>query len=113
MPVPTITSDVVSSAGGVPVGAVIVGASPAFAVTTGRAEPDAVELVESDDPESETVESDIELTPNKIAPSMIKTRTAASTARNEFFICASLPFSFSLGCIRLAVVKRLIGMQGF
>jgi hypothetical protein len=98
----------VSAAGGVPVGAVIVGASPAFAVTRGRADDDAVELVESD-----TVESDIELTPNKIAPSMIKTRTAASTARNEFFIYASLPFSFSLHCIRLAVVKRLIGMQGF
>jgi hypothetical protein len=91
---------------------VIVGASPAFAVTRGRAEPDADEL-DADNPESETVESDIELTPNKIAPSMIKTRTAASTARNEFFICASLPFSFSLRCIRLAVVKRLIEMQGF
>ena len=37
---PTITSEVVNSDGGVPVGAEIVGASPATAVTAGSAELD-------------------------------------------------------------------------
>ena len=96
-PVPTITSDVVSSAGGVPDGAEIDGASPAFAVTTGRAD---AELPESDVPES-----DIEVTPKNMAPTIVKTKATARTVRNDFFMGGSLPFSFSLRCIRLAVVK--------
>ncbi|CAB4627064.1 unannotated protein [freshwater metagenome] len=96
-PVPTITSDVVSSAGGVPDGAEIDGASPAFAVTTGRAdaEPDEVdEPAESEISESDIPESDMEVTPKNMAPTIVKTRATARTVRNDFFMGGSLPFSF-------------------
>jgi hypothetical protein len=80
-----MTSDVVSSAGGVPEGAEIVGASPALVETTGKR---VAEL------ESDTEESDIEVTPRKMAPTIVKTRAMAITVRNKIFIGASLPFSF-------------------
>jgi hypothetical protein len=85
-----MTSDVVSSAGGVPEGAEIVGASPALVETTGK----AVAESESDIEESDFEESDIELTPRKMAPIIVKTRAMAITVRNKIFIGASLPFSF-------------------
>jgi hypothetical protein len=80
-----MTSDVVSSAGGVPEGAEIVGASPALVETTGKT------VAES---ESDIEESDIEVTPRKMAPTIVKTRAMAITVRNKIFIGASLPFSF-------------------
>jgi hypothetical protein len=80
-----MTSDVVSSAGGVPEGAEIVGASPALVETIGKT------VAES---ESDTEESDIEVTPRKMAPTIVKTRAMAITVRNKIFIGASLPFSF-------------------
>jgi hypothetical protein len=85
-----MTSDVVSSAGGVPEGAEIVGASPALVETTGK----TVAESESDTEESDTEESDIEVTPRKMAPTIVKTRAMAITVRNKIFIGASLPFSF-------------------
>jgi hypothetical protein len=95
-----MTSDVVSSAGGVPEGAEIVGASPALVETTGKtvaeSESDIEEsdIEESDIEESDTEESDIEVTPRKMAPTIVKTRAMAITVRNKIFIGASLPFSF-------------------
>jgi hypothetical protein len=95
-----MTSDVVSSAGGVPEGAEIVGASPALVETTGKtvaeSESDIEEsdIEESDTEESDTEESDIEVTPRKMAPTIVKTRAMAITVRNKIFIGASLPFSF-------------------
>jgi hypothetical protein len=80
-----MTSDVVSSAGGVPEGAEIVGASPALVETTGKS------VAES---ESDIEESDIEVTPRKMAPIIVKTRAMAITVRNKIFIGVSLPFSF-------------------
>ena len=71
-------------------------------MTTGRAD---AELPESDIPESDTFESDMEVTPKNMAPTIVKTRATARTVRNDFFMGGSLPFSFSLRCIRLAVVK--------
>jgi hypothetical protein len=90
-----MTSDVVSSAGGVPEGAEIVGASPALVETTGKtvAESES-DIEESDIEESDTEESDIEVTPKKMAPTIVKTRAMAITVRNKIFIGASLPFSF-------------------
>jgi hypothetical protein len=85
-----MTSDVVSSAGGVPEGAEIVGASPALVETTGK----TVAESESDIEESDIEESDIEVTPRKMAPTIVKTRAMAITVRNKIFIGASLPFSF-------------------
>jgi hypothetical protein len=100
-----MTSDVVSSAGGVPEGAEIVGASPALVETTGKtvaeSESDTEEsdteesdTEESDTEESDIEESDIEVTPRKMAPTIVKTRAMAITVRNKIFIGASLPFSF-------------------
>jgi hypothetical protein len=96
----------------VPDGAEIDGASPAFAVTTGRADAELPEsdipesdIPESDIPESDIPESDIEVTPKNMAPTIVKTRATARTVRNDFFMSGSLPFSFSLRCIRLAVVR--------
>jgi len=80
-----MTSDVVSSAGGVPEGAEIVGASPALVETIGKT------VAES---ESDIEESGIEVTPRKMAPTIVKTRAMAITVRNKIFIGASLPFSF-------------------
>jgi hypothetical protein len=100
-----MTSDVVSSAGGVPDGAEIDGASPAFAETTGSADAELEVPAESELPESDIPESDIEVTPKNMAPTIVKTRATARTVRNDFFMGGSLPFSFSLRCIRLAVVK--------
>jgi hypothetical protein len=109
-PVPTITSDVVSPVGGVPDGAEIDGASPAFAETIGSAD---AEPEEFDEPaESEMSEPDIEVTPKNMAPTIVKTRTTARTVRNDFFMRGSLPFTFSLRCIRLAVVKPSLSMRG-
>jgi hypothetical protein len=54
----------------VPDGGEIVGCSPAFAVTTGRT----------------VSESDIEVTPKKIAPSIEKTRTMAMAIRKKSFM---------------------------
>jgi hypothetical protein len=85
-----MTSDVVSSAGGVPEGAEIVGASPALVETTGK----TVAESESDIEESDIEESDIEVTPRKMAPTIVKTRAMAITVRNKIFIGTSLPFSF-------------------
>jgi hypothetical protein len=85
-----MTSDVVSSAGGVPEGAEIVGASPALVETTGK----TVAESESDIEESDIEESDIEVTPRKMAPTIVKTRAMAITVRNKIFVGASLPFSF-------------------
>jgi hypothetical protein len=64
----------------------MVGASPALAVTTGSADPELAVLDEPalDEPEFEL--SDIEVTPKRIAPSITKTRTAARTERDTFFI---------------------------
>jgi hypothetical protein len=85
-----MTSDVVSSAGGVPEGAEIVGASPALVETIGK----TVAESESDIEESDFEESDIEVTPRKMAPTIVKTRAMAITMRNKIFLGASLPFSF-------------------
>ena len=61
-----------SSAGGVPEGAEIVGTAPALVDTTGKV------VAES--------ESDIEVTPKKMAPSIVKTRAMAITVRNKIFM---------------------------
>jgi hypothetical protein len=76
VPLPTITSDVVSSAGAAPVGAEIVGASPAFALTTGRPEL----LLEVD----VLVGSDILNPPRTTKPTIAKATIAARMARIFF-----------------------------
>ena len=86
-------------------GAEIDGASPTFAVTTGRADAELEVPAESELPESDISESDIEVTPKNMAPTIVKTRATARTVRNDSFMSGSLPFSFSLRCIRLAVVE--------
>jgi hypothetical protein len=92
----------------VPDGAEIDGASPAFAETIGSADAEPEEIdepAESEIFESDIPESGIEVTPKNMAPTIVKTRATARTVRNDFFMSGSLPFSFSLRCIRLAVVK--------
>ena len=75
-------SFVVSSAGGVPVGAETVGTSPALAETVG-----------SDPAEAGVSDELIELTPKAAAPIKARTRIAATILRG-FFMGATLSFTF-------------------